>query len=105
MLHASTRKLIDRLAEMTDLNKLDWTESDAGQITYSTEGYSVSLTEDPNEVVITSKDGKELERATAEELSATQTEDGKTYAQVVGCYTVCDLDRRDALLPERYLSS
>lgn len=87
MLHASTRKLIDRLAEMTDLNKLDWTESDAGQITYSTEGYSVSLTEDPNEVVITSKDGKELERATAEELSATQTEDGKTYAQVVGAMT------------------
>lgn len=87
MLHASTRKLIDRLAEMTELNKLDWTESESGQIIYSTEGYSVSLTEEPNELVITSKDGKELERATTDELAATQTEEGKTYAQLVSVMT------------------
>jgi hypothetical protein len=87
MLHASTRKLIDRLAEMTELNKLDWTESDAGQIIYSTEGYSVSLTEEPNELVITSKDGKELERANAEELAATQNDDGVAYTAIVGAMT------------------
>jgi PBP1b-binding outer membrane lipoprotein LpoB len=87
MLHASTRKLIDRLAEMTELNKLDWTESESGQIIYSTEGYSVSLTEEPNELVITSNDGKELERATTDELAATQTDEGKTYAQLVGVMT------------------
>lgn len=87
MLHASTRKLIDRLAEMTELNKLDWTESDAGQIIYSTEGYSVSLTEEPNELVITSKDGKELERANAEELAATQNDDGVAYTTIVGAMT------------------
>ena len=52
MLHASTRKLIDRLAEMTELGKLDWTEDDAGNIAYATEGYSVSLTENPGEVII-----------------------------------------------------
>ena len=83
MLHASTRKLIDRLAEMTELGKLDWTEDEAGNIAYATEGYSVSLTEDPGEVIITSKDGKELERATAEEIAATQQEDGTSYTTVV----------------------
>ena len=87
MLHASTKKLIDRLAEMTDLAKLDWTDGDDGNITYSTEGYSVSLTETPNEVVITSKDGKELERAGAEALAATPAEDGGTYADIVAAMT------------------
>ena len=87
MLHASTKKLIDRLAEMTDLAKLDWTDGEDGNITYSTEGYSVSLTETPNEVVITSKDGKELERAGAEALAATPAEDGGTYADIVAAMT------------------
>lgn len=87
MLHASTKKLIDRLAEMTDLAKLDWTEGDDGNITYSTEGYSVSLTETPNEMVITSIDGKELERAGAEELANTPAEDGGTYADIVAAMT------------------
>ncbi|MEM9375301.1 MAG: hypothetical protein AAGA72_03710 [Pseudomonadota bacterium] len=87
MLHASTKKLIDRLAEMTELNKLDWTEGEAGSVTYSTEGYSVSLTEAPNELVITSKDGKELERATAEDLAASPHEEAGTYASVVATMT------------------
>ncbi len=87
MLHASTKKLIDRLAEMTELAKLDWTEGDDGAITYSTEGYSVSLTEAPNEMVITSKDGKELERAGADELAGTPTEDGGTYADILAAMT------------------
>ncbi len=88
MLHASTRKLIDRLAEMTELGKLDWTEGASGQINYSTEGYSVSLTEGPNELVITSKDGKELERASAEELASTQSESGIAYAEIVAAMTM-----------------
>src|SRR6056297_697384 len=87
MLHASTKKLIDRLAEMTDLSKLDWTESESGQITYSTEGYSVALTEAPNEVIIFSKAGTELERATAEELAASHDEDGASYAEIVASMT------------------
>lgn len=83
MLHTSTRKLIDRLAEMTELGKLDWAEGEGQNIVYSTEGYSVSLIDAPNELVITSKDGRELERATSDELTATVTEDGKTYATIV----------------------
>lgn len=87
MLHASTRKLIDRLAEMTELNKLDWSDGENGHINYATEGYSVSLTEGPNEVIITSKDGKELERANAEELAGTQNEDGVAYTAIVAAMT------------------
>ncbi|MFN3212334.1 MAG: hypothetical protein ACE37M_04460 [Henriciella sp.] len=87
MLHASTKKLIDRLAEMTELAKLDWAEGEDGTITYSTEGYSVSLTETPNEMVITSKDGKELERASADELASTLTDDGSSYAAIVAAMT------------------
>ena len=62
MLHSSTKKLIDRLAEMTELGKLDWTEGDDGNIIYSTEGYSVHLPASADEVLITSIEGKELER-------------------------------------------
>jgi len=87
MLHASTRKLIDRLAEMTELGKLDWVEGADGAINYSTEGYSVSLTEAPNELIITSKDGKELERASAEELAATESEENTPYAVIVAAMT------------------
>jgi len=88
MLHASTRKLIDRLSEMTELGKLDWTESEDGTLAYATEGYSVSLTESPNELIITSKNGKELERANAEELAATQQDDGTAYTSVVAAMTM-----------------
>ncbi len=87
MLHTSTRKLIDRLSEMTELGKLDWTETDDGNIAYATEGYSVTLTEEPNEVIITSKDGKELERATTEEIAATESEDGGSYTSIVAAMT------------------
>lgn len=88
MLHASTRKLIDRLSEMTELGKLDWTESEDGTLAYATEGYSVTLTESPNEVIITSKSGKELERATAEELASTPQDDGGAYTSIVAAMTM-----------------
>jgi hypothetical protein len=88
MLHASTRKLIDRLSEMTELGKLDWTEDEDGTLAYATEGYSVTLTENPNEVIITSKTGKELERATAEELASTLQDDGGAYTSIVAAMTM-----------------
>ena len=87
MLHPSTKKLIDRLAEMTERGKLKWTEGDDNALIYVTEGYSVSLTAEPNELVIISKDGKELERASVEDLSATPTDTGGTYTSVVAAMT------------------
>ena len=83
MLHSSTKKLIDRLAEMTELGKLDWAESENGNVVYSTEGYSVHLTSDTSEVIITSIDGKELERASAGDLASAQTETGTSYTTLV----------------------
>lgn len=83
MLHPSTRKLIDRLAEMTELGKLEWTEGDGGNLIYSTEGYSVCLPDGAGEVVIQSIDGKELERAGVDALAATTSDDGASYTQIV----------------------
>ena len=79
MLHPSTKKLVDRLAEMTELGKLSWTEGERGPI-YSTEGYSVHLSLETGDLLITSKDGKELERASASDLGATPNDNGETYA-------------------------
>lgn len=83
MLHPSTKKLIDRLAEMTELGKLDWVEGENDTLIYSTEGYSVCLAAGASEVVINSIDGKELERASAEELAATTTDEGGSYTDIV----------------------
>ncbi len=83
MLHPSTKKLIDRLAEMTELGKLDWAEGENGALVYSTEGYSVCLPDGAGEVILQSIDGKELERAAADELASTMSEAGTPYAQIV----------------------
>ncbi len=83
MLHPSTQKLIDRLAEMTDRGRLGWTKTDQGQLSYTTEGYSVSITGEPHELIIFSKAGDELERASAPELAETPTETDGTYRDVL----------------------
>ncbi|MDJ0920412.1 MAG: hypothetical protein QNI84_04745 [Henriciella sp.] len=83
MLHPSTKKLIDRLSEMTARGKLTWQEGEAESVIYSTEGYAVALSAPPHELIITSKDGKELERATAEELAATPLESGGAYTDAI----------------------
>ena len=87
MLHSSTKKLIDRLAEMTELGKLDWTEGDDGNIIYSTEGYSVVLSGSADQIVITSIDGKELERAEASDLSVSHNDAGTSYSEIVAAMT------------------
>ena len=87
MLHSSTKKLIDRLAEMTELGKLDWTEGEDGAIVYSTEGYSVVLSSTADQIVITSIDGKELERAEASDLSVSQNDEGQSYSDIVATMT------------------
>ncbi len=87
MLHPSTKKLIDRLTEMTERGKLNWAEAENNAVTYVTEGYSVSLTAEPNELVIISSEGKELERATVEQLAATASETGATYTAIIAALT------------------
>jgi hypothetical protein len=83
MLHPSTKKLIDRLAEMTERGKLNWEEGENDAVVYATEGYSVALTNAPDELIITSKDGKQLERADEAELAEATTETGGSYTEIV----------------------
>ena len=83
MLHPSTQKLIDRLAEMTETKKIQWAEQTGENVVYATEGYSVVLTAQPVELVIYSDSEKELERATVDQLLATPAVDGGTYSDVL----------------------
>ncbi|MEO1643462.1 MAG: hypothetical protein AAFR74_09010, partial [Pseudomonadota bacterium] len=83
MLHPSTKKLIDRLIDMTAAGKIEWTEGEGETVVYTTEGYSVGLEADPNEMVITATDGRELERATVAELAEATDADGASYTERV----------------------
>ena len=72
MLHPSTQKLIDRLAEMTAQKKIDWAEADEnGGVVYATEGYEVILTANPPHVSLTTEKGRLLEEAAESALSDT----------------------------------
>lgn len=83
MLHASTQKLIDRLAAMTAQKKIDWIEKDSGEVLYATEGYVVRLTAEPPRVLLTTESGKSLEDATSTLLNSAPHADGGTYGDLV----------------------
>lgn len=81
MLHPSTKRLIDRLAEMTRQRKIGWSETGSG-VSYETEGYTVSLTGEPHSMQLLARDGRVLEDVTAESIGATAGEDGQSYQQI-----------------------
>lgn len=83
MIHPSTRKLIDRLHEMTLQSRIDWAEGDEGAIIYDTEGYRVTLTDGPKEIRLSDTAGKELETVSEEALAATMTDEGQSYADLM----------------------
>ncbi|MEM7492229.1 MAG: hypothetical protein AAF296_02545, partial [Pseudomonadota bacterium] len=87
MLHPSTKKLIDRLIAMTAEGKIDWKEDDSDRVSYTTEGYSVALEKEPTEIVITTSDGRELERATASEIADVPDDADVSYADQVASMT------------------
>ena len=61
MLHPSTKRLIDKLGDMTRRQKVTWQEAENGQMTHDTEGYRVTLTPDPYGVLLTDAQGREIE--------------------------------------------
>ncbi len=80
MLHPSTKRLIDRLSEMTIERKIDWAlDEQPDTIVFDTEGYKVVLEGQPASVVLRDALGQELERADTEALNATPHENGGTY--------------------------
>lgn len=83
MLHPSTKKLIDRLAEMTALKQIDWAETENGGVVYATEGYSVHLTDSPPQVVLATEKGKLLEEASEGLLKDTPHDEHGNYGDLI----------------------
>lgn len=89
MLHPSTKKLIDRLSEMTRQRKIDWVGGERPDtLAYDTEGYRVLLEGEPAALVLCDALGNELDRADPDVLAATNHIDGGTYeALMVSMHT------------------
>lgn len=84
MLHPSTKKLIDRLSEMTSQRKIDWLQTDRPDaLVYDTEGYRVILEGQPAALVLCDALGNELDRADPNELASTRHIDGGTYTEII----------------------
>lgn len=84
MLHPSTKKLIDKLSEMTRKQRVSWIEGENGTIVHDTEGYRVVLTPEPHGVVLTDAVGREIETCTPEEIADEKDAAGRPYSQFIG---------------------
>lgn len=84
MLHPSTKKLIDKLGEMTRKQRVSWIEGENGTIVHDTEGYRVVLTPEPHGVILTDAVGREIETCSPEEIADEKDAAGQPYALFVG---------------------
>ncbi|PKP80499.1 MAG: hypothetical protein CVT79_14525 [Alphaproteobacteria bacterium HGW-Alphaproteobacteria-18] len=84
MLHPSTKKLIDKLSEMTRKQRVSWIEGENGTIVHDTEGYRVVLTPEPHGVILTDAVGREIETCSAEEIADEKDAAGRPYSQFIG---------------------
>ncbi|MDZ4760133.1 MAG: hypothetical protein SGJ21_03580 [Alphaproteobacteria bacterium] len=85
MLHASTRRLIHKLCDLTAGGDIAWTEGESGSVRFDTEGYVVEIAPEPPGIRILDAAGREIERADAADLVATPWpgDEGRSYAQHV----------------------
>jgi len=83
MLHPSTKRLIDKLSEMTRKQRVAWSEGENGTITHDTEGYRVVLTPEPHAVLLTDALGKEIESCTPAEFIDETDASGRPYSAFV----------------------
>lgn len=83
MLHPSTKRLIDKLSEMTRKQRVAWSEGENGTITHDTEGYRVVLTPEPHAVLLTDALGKEIESCTPDEFVDETDSAGRPYTAFV----------------------
>jgi hypothetical protein len=83
MLHPSTKRLIDKLSEMTRKQRVAWSEGENGTITHDTEGYRVVLTPEPHAVLLTDALGKIIESCAPEEFSDDTDAAGRPYGSFV----------------------
>ncbi len=83
MLHPSTKRLIDKLSEMTRKQRVAWSEGENGTITHDTEGYRVVLTPEPHAVLLTDALGKIIESCTPDDFSDDTDTAGRPYSSFV----------------------
>jgi hypothetical protein len=83
MLHPSTKRLIDKLGDMTRRQRVTWQEAENGQMTHDTEGYRVTLTPDPYAVLLTDAQGREIETCSPYDFNDEFDADGRPYALFV----------------------
>lgn len=83
MLHPSTRKLIERLAEVTSQGQLLWRENNSGGIVYTADGFSVVLKARPYSISIRDGSDRELELISQEQLEQIIITSGGSYADLV----------------------
>jgi hypothetical protein len=83
MLHPSTKRLIDKLSEMTRKQRVAWTEGENATVVHDTEGYRVVLTPEPHTVLLTDTLGREIETCRAEEFADELDSHGRPYAKFV----------------------
>lgn len=83
MLHPSTRRLIEKLDEMTRKQRVTWDECDDGSVTHDTEGYRVSLTPEPHTMRLTDALGREIETCTPQDFAGETDASGRPFAEFV----------------------
>ena len=83
MLHPSTKRLIDKLDEMTRKQRVGWEESDNGSIKHDTEGYRVTLTAAPHSLLLTDTLGREIETCTPEDFAGETDANGQPYTDFI----------------------
>lgn len=84
MLHPSTKRLIEKLDEMTRKQRVAWEESDNGAVTHDTEGYRVVLTPAPHAMVLTDALGREIETCGPDDLAGETDATGRPFAEFLG---------------------
>ncbi len=85
-MHELTRKLIDRVAALTDGSKIAWQDG-PGQNAYSFEADGFAVVVDSANagpmLVVSDGEGRELEALSGEELSEHRNGEGRDYETVV----------------------
>lgn len=83
MLHPSTKRLIDKLSEMTRKQRVTWTEGEDAAVVHDTEGYRVMITAEPHSVLLRDALGREIETCTPEEFGDDVDAHGRPYAKFI----------------------
>ena len=83
MLHPSTKRLLDKLSEMTGKQKVGWQEGENGAVTHDTEGYRVTLTPVPCSMILTDALGREIESCSPHDYADDQDGMGRPFSQFI----------------------